>query len=97
MLAPAMLLPPLLLLLLVPQPAAAAAPSPDMFHSILLNDPDPEGARCLDGTPPRIWLHLAEPGSPNRSKWAWHFQVTLVALPPLRSRHQPLSPIVAAG
>ena len=54
--------------------SSAAAKKPNLFHSILLNDPDPLGARCLDGTPPRIWLHLAEPGSPNATKWAWHFQ-----------------------
>ncbi len=66
---------PVLLLLLPAVAAAAAAPGgSDLFHSILLNDPDPDGARCLDGSPPRIWLHLAEPGSANRSKWAWHFQ-----------------------
>jgi hypothetical protein len=59
-------------------PLLAAAPlgtMPNLFTSVLLDDPDPNGARCLDGTPPRIWVHKSTSSNPaNRTKWAWHFQ-----------------------
>ena len=63
-------------LLLLPQLAAAAFPfPPNLATSVLLNDPDPTGARCLDGTPPRIWVHKSASANPeSRKKWAWHFQ-----------------------
>jgi len=55
--------------------ASVAAAAPNLMTSILLRDPDPHGARCLDGTPPRIWVHKSTSANPaNRSKWAWHFQ-----------------------
>ena len=66
----------LLPLLLPPLAAAAGFPfPPDMATSVLLVDPDPAGARCLDGTPPRIWVHKSQSADPaSRNKWAWHFQ-----------------------
>ena len=45
----------------------------NLMTSVLLHDPDPLGARCLDGSPPRIWIRAAG-GEVNSSKWAWHFQ-----------------------
>eukprot|EP01051_Picozoa_sp_SAG22_P007418 SAG22_NODE_522_length_9503_cov_4.233624_7_plen_271_part_00 len=55
--------------------SAASASKPNLFTSVLLHDPDPAGARCLDGTPPRIWVHKSTSANPaNRTKWAWHFQ-----------------------
>ena len=53
--------------------SAAVAAAPNLFTSVLLNDPDPLGARCLDGTPPRIWVHKAG-ATASSTKWAWHFQ-----------------------
>eukprot|EP00756_Hemistasia_phaeocysticola_P045919 Hpha_TRINITY_DN19675_c0_g1::TRINITY_DN19675_c0_g1_i1::g.186252::m.186252/K19882/NOTUM; O-palmitoleoyl-L-serine hydrolase len=53
----------------------SGAQEPNLFTSVLLHDPDPTGARCLDGTPPRIWVHKSQSTNPaNRTKWAWHFQ-----------------------
>ena len=55
--------------------AFAQARPPNLFTSVLLHDPDPAGARCLDGTPPRIWVHKSQSPDPEaRNKWAWHFQ-----------------------
>ena len=45
----------------------------NLMTSVLLHDPDPLGARCLDGSPPRIWIRAAD-SKVNSSKWAWHFQ-----------------------
>ena len=65
----------LLLSLAVAAAAPTASAAPNMMTSMLLHDPDPHGARCLDGTPPRIWVHNSTSTNPaNRSKWAWHFQ-----------------------
>lgn len=41
--------------------------------AVYLNDPRLDGARCLDGSAPRIWVQRAT--SPeNSTKWYWHFQ-----------------------
>ena len=53
---------------------ARGAPAPNMARSVLLTDyVQSHGARCLDGSPQRIWLQLAAPGSANASKWYFHF------------------------
>jgi hypothetical protein len=52
-----------------------AAQPPNLATSVLIHDPAPDGARCLDGTPPRIWVQKSSSPNPaNRTKWYWHFQ-----------------------
>ena len=64
-----------LLLLAVSAPSAAQPNAPNLATSVLLHDPAEDGARCLDGTPPRIWVQKSQSSNPaNRTKWAWHFQ-----------------------
>jgi len=55
--------------------AAAAAPAPNPARSVLLTDAvETHGARCLDGSPQRIWIQESQSPNPaNRSKWAFHF------------------------
>ena len=55
--------------------SAAPAPSPNRARSVLLTDAvQTHGARCLDGSPQRIWLQESQsPNVANRSKWYFHF------------------------
>ena len=39
------------------------------LHSLASYAVPPFNARCLDGSPYEIWVHLATPGSPNANKW----------------------------
>mmetsp|Transcript_148035 Transcript_148035/g.260947 ORF Transcript_148035/g.260947 Transcript_148035/m.260947 type:complete len:427 (-) Transcript_148035:60-1340(-) len=55
--------------------AGSAHLRPNLAQSILLNDAvHTHGARCLDGSPQRIWLQRSQSASAaNRSKWYFHF------------------------
>ena len=51
---------------------ALAVPAPNVAHSILLTDEvETHGARCLDGTPQRLWYSAAT-SDVNASKWYIH-------------------------
>lgn len=64
----------LLLLQLLLCADAAQALRPNPAQSVLLTRAASEdGAVCLDGTPQRIWIAPAAPGSANATRWAWHF------------------------
>eukprot|EP00039_Didymoeca_costata_P003733 m.69371 g.69371 ORF g.69371 m.69371 type:complete len:423 (-) comp12050_c0_seq3:78-1346(-) len=48
-------------------------PPPNLAQEILLKDEvDTHGARCLDGTPQRLWLQQAT-NPINKTKWYFHF------------------------
>jgi hypothetical protein len=54
--------------------ARGAPPAPNLARSILLTDAVESGARCLDGSPQRLWLQESPSRSErNRSKWVFHF------------------------
>lgn len=52
-----------------------AARKPNLAESVLLTDAvTSTGARCLDGSPQRLWLQRSTSINPeNRTKWAFHF------------------------
>jgi hypothetical protein len=54
---------------------AKAVALPNLAESILLTDAvENDGARCLDGSPQRLWLQRSRSSNPvNRTKWAFHF------------------------
>ena len=52
-------------------PLFAARAVESIATAVYLTDPDPLGARCLDGTAPRVWIERSTSGS---RKWVWHFQ-----------------------
>ena len=56
-------------------PAAPAAPSYAAVTSVLLDDAASValGARCLDGSPQRVWLSQPPAGSANASKLSVHY------------------------
>ena len=61
----------LLLLQLLLCADAAQALRPNPAQSVLLTRAASEdGAVCLDGTPQRIWIAPAAPGSANATRWA---------------------------
>ena len=56
-----------------PSPTPPPPPPPNQAKTYLLTDAvETHGARCLDGSPQRYWLQLAEHGTPNSSKWSIH-------------------------
>eukprot|EP00035_Acanthoeca_spectabilis_P012237 m.217978 g.217978 ORF g.217978 m.217978 type:complete len:430 (-) comp15566_c0_seq1:2100-3389(-) len=55
------------------QSVQASDPAPNLAESVLLTDAvTTHGARCLDGSPQRLWLQLASHPA-NASKWYFHF------------------------
>ena len=61
-----------LLVLFVVGSVLAVSPGPNLAKSVLLADAvDSLGARCLDGSPQRIWIQEAT-SAVNASKWYVH-------------------------